>query len=158
MPKQPWEARSRWSRRINKQDYRCCGWMLLISRGNIFIIVVLELRDGLYPRPEQWGCPHGLWLSYRAHNRQPGLFWMVFQTLYRVEEAVKKLKESDDKVIHIACSVEFENLSSNTKTFYKEIKTIPTKYRNNNCRPDLTQKKYFNLSLYLFNCYIISDQ
>jgi len=47
----------------------------------------------------------------------------------RIEEAAKKLKETDENVIHIAFSVGFENISTFNKVFIKFMKTTPTNYR-----------------------------
>jgi len=48
----------------------------------------------------------------------------------RVEEAAKKLRETNESVINIAFSVGFENISTFNKVFIKCIKTTPTNYRN----------------------------
>ncbi len=47
----------------------------------------------------------------------------------RIDEAAKKLKETDENVIHIAYSVGFENISTFNKAFIKYMKTTPTNYR-----------------------------
>jgi AraC-like DNA-binding protein len=47
----------------------------------------------------------------------------------RVQEAAKKLKETDENIIHIAFSVGFENISTFNKAFIKFMRTTPTKYR-----------------------------
>jgi AraC-like DNA-binding protein/putative methionine-R-sulfoxide reductase with GAF domain len=47
----------------------------------------------------------------------------------RVEEAAKKLRETNETVINIAFSVGFENISTFNKVFIKYIKTTPTNYR-----------------------------
>jgi serine/threonine protein kinase/AraC-like DNA-binding protein len=47
----------------------------------------------------------------------------------RVEDAAKKLRETDETIINIAFSVGFENISTFNKVFIKYIKTTPTNYR-----------------------------
>jgi serine/threonine protein kinase/AraC-like DNA-binding protein len=52
----------------------------------------------------------------------------------RVEEAAKVLRETDQKIIHIAFSIGFENISTFNKVFIKYMKTTPSKYRRLNYR------------------------
>jgi serine/threonine protein kinase/AraC-like DNA-binding protein len=47
----------------------------------------------------------------------------------RIQEAAKKLKKTEENVIHIAFSVGFENISTFNKAFVKFMKTTPTDYR-----------------------------
>ena len=58
----------------------------------------------------------------------------------RVEEAAKKLRETNETVINIAFSVGFENISTFNKVFVKFIKTTPTNYRKlvSDAFPDMT--------------------
>jgi len=49
----------------------------------------------------------------------------------RIEEAAKMLQNTDRKIIDIALSVGFENLSTFNKSFYKMMNIIPSQYRKN---------------------------
>ena len=66
----------------------------------------------------------------RCFKQYTGLKISEFINKVRVEEAAKKLRETNEKVIDIAYSVGFENLSTFNKTFFKVMKTVPSQYRN----------------------------
>ncbi len=66
----------------------------------------------------------------RCFKKYTGYTISEFIKKIRIEEAAKKLRETDEKVIDIAYAVGFENLSTFNKTFYKLMKTIPTRYRS----------------------------
>lgn len=57
-----------------------------------------------------------------------------FTNRLRMEEAARRLKETDEKIVDIAFSVGFESLTTFNRVFSSILKTTPTKYRKQHQR------------------------
>lgn len=69
----------------------------------------------------------------------------------RVEEAAKRLTNTDNKIIDIALAVGFENLGTFNNSFLKIMKIIPSKYRKQNLKLSTAELTSAEKSAEIFN-------